>query len=95
MASGQEWYLDPYSVILVGWVDPLMGVPGGIYCLFCCVACGVAQAGAKANGTQCSGFRSLFGCHLPALYWFSGSMRRGVLSLRGLRASEVSWAGGS
>ena len=73
-------YLDPYSVILVGWVDPVRGVQGGFYCLVCCVACGVAQAGAKANGTQCSGFRSLFGCHLPALYWFSGSMRRGIIS---------------
>ena len=75
--EGQEAYLDPYSVILVGWVNPVRGIQGGFYYLVCCVACGVAQAGAKVNGTQCSGFRSLFGCHLPALYWFSGSMRRG------------------
>ena len=76
MASGQEGYLDPYSVILVGWVDRVMGVPGGICCLVCSLACDVAQAGAKGKETQCSGFRSLFGCHLPALSWFPGSMRR-------------------
>ena len=50
--------------------------PGGIYCLVCSVACDVAQAGAKGTGTQCSGFRSLFGCHLPVFSWFPGSMMR-------------------